>query len=334
MKIGLYHPDKLWLSLSNYVNNIKDYIRNYGVEFVPFSSFSHVPCNVDLVWDPRAGGLFPPPQAIYNIKKPVIITEHGCAPYFLPAREFYPNVRRRIVGEIKKRKSLSAWQKIANRGTEIIAVSKFGKWEAVNYLNINEEKITPIYHGVDTKVFTPSGKKDKKYFLHISQYQPKKNFNRILHAFQFIGKTTSNIELLAIVPGYPDNTHLSERIQIIYNMLNQSDLVHYYQNAIGFIFPSIHESFGMPILEAMACGCPVITSNSTACEEIGKGSALLVNPRSIDEIRKAMEVLLENKTLREELSESGLEKVKNYAWKQSAENHLRLFKQVIKFHKQ
>lgn len=95
------------------------------------------------------------------------------------------------------------------------------------------------------------------------------------------------------------------------------------------MFPSLHETFGMPILEAMACGCPVITSNVTACPEVAGDAALLVNPRSVDEIANAMRRLMEEQELRETLWERGLKRALQFTWRKSAKKHLEVFEKVL-----
>jgi glycosyltransferase involved in cell wall biosynthesis len=111
--------------------------------------------------------------------------------------------------------------------------------------------------------------------------------------------------------------------------MNHGELVTYYKRAVGFIFPSLHESFGMPILEAMACGCPVITSNTTACKEVAGDAALLVNPYSVDEITSAMERLVEDSALRRSLREKGIKRASMFTWKKSAQEHLKVFEGAL-----
>ena len=103
--------------------------------------------------------------------------------------------------------------------------------------------------------------------------------------------------------------------------------MHDLQNAFAFVFPSLHESFGLPILEAMACGVPVITSNVTACPEIAGDAAILINPRSVEDISNAMIKIAENKNLRKQLIEKGLERASEFGWEESAKKHLEVFEQ-------
>ncbi len=101
-----------------------------------------------------------------------------------------------------------------------------------------------------------------------------------------------------------------------------------YQNAFGFIFPSLHEGFGVPIIEAMACGIPVLTSKTTSCAETAGGAALLVDPKSISQIEEGMIRLVMDAKYKEELTKKGLERVRDFSWEKCAQEHLAIFKKV------
>lgn len=94
------------------------------------------------------------------------------------------------------------------------------------------------------------------------------------------------------------------------------------------MFPSLRESFGMPILEAMACGCPVITSNISACPEVAGDAALLVDPYSVDDIAGAMKRLIEDEPLRQSLRQKGLSRSRQFTWRKSARDHLKVFEKI------
>jgi len=125
----------------------------------------------------------------------------------------------------------------------------------------------------------------------------------------------------------------NESVELITTPILTEELVSLYRGALGFIFPSLHEGFGVPIVESMACGCPVITSNVTACPEIVGDAALLVNPRLVEEIVKAMQRLVEDKNLCNELRKRGLERAKVFTWQRSAEKHLEIFENILGFRK-
>ena len=169
--------------------------------------------------------------------------------------------------------------------------------------------------------------KNEEFFLHISQYQPKKNVDRIIEAYKKLSNPKP--KFILIVSGYQKTVN-DDNIILIKKAKETIELVGLYQKALVFVFPSLHEAFGMPILEAMACGCPVITSNITGCAEIAGDAALLVNPYSVDEISNAMRKIMESPELREDLSKKGLERVKQFTWEKSAKEHLKVFEMVLK----
>lgn len=107
-------------------------------------------------------------------------------------------------------------------------------------------------------------------------------------------------------------------VRLISEGLSSTELATWYRGGMGFIFPSLHETFGIPILEAMACGCPVITSNDSACPDVAGDSVLFVNPHSIDDITNAMKRLIEDDSLRQK----GLARSRQFTWRKSAEKNI------------
>lgn len=107
--------------------------------------------------------------------------------------------------------------------------------------------------------------------------------------------------------------------------VNFKYLPFFYSLASCFVFPSLHESFGMPILEAMACGCPVITSKLFSCSEVAGDSALLVDPYNINDLTNAIYCLIDNKKLNKELKQKGLIRSKNFTWHKCAKKHLEVY---------
>ena len=130
-----------------------------------------------------------------------------------------------------------------------------------------------------------------------------------------------------------------ENIAIKYNIHNRikyfflpqtKKLIGLYQKATCFIYPSLYEGFGLPILEAMACSCPVITSNYGATKEVAANAAYLVNPKSIKSIAKAMKVIATDKILRNKLINLGLQRVKKFSWEKTAWETLKVYNSVYK----
>ncbi len=331
MKIGVFCRTYAPFSVRNYVKHTISELTNGGVDFVRFAEKESPPDSVDFYWDPGTGR--PGPYyKLLNAHKSLVVTFHGVAHLALNLRECYgTSLKNLILGFAKKIKTLYEWHPFHQRCAAIITVSSYAKWEIQKYLGLDGDNIFPIHHGVDLKTFQPSNETNSQqpYFLHVSQYQPLKNVNRIIEAYARLPRKEKP-RLLAIVPGYTKREPFPKGVEVIRTPVDHKELVSLYQGATAFIFPSLRESFGMPILEAMACGCPVITSNVTACPEVAGDAALLVNPRSVVEIAEAMRRLIEDEHLRQELREKGLVRAQQFTWRRSAERHLEVFEKVLR----
>ena len=161
----------------------------------------------------------------------------------------------------------------------------------------------------------------------MAQNQPLKNIDRLLVAYQKIPVEVRH-DLVLIIPGYKKSVSISG-VRVIYEKQSAEALANWYRGAIGFVFPSLRESFGLPILEAMACGCPVMTSDNSACKEIAGDAAILVNPRDEKMIISAMLQLANDAKFRDELRSKGLKRAKQFTWHRSAMEHLKEFHRAI-----
>ena len=205
----------------------------------------------------------------------------------------------------------------------------------------NEEKIKVIYLGVSKK-FKPV--KDKKkieeikkkygikgdYILSVGTLEPRKNTKRVIDVFTQL--TAHNSQLVLVGKHGCGNQSKSQitnhKSQIIFTgFIPDTDLPSLYSGAKLFVYPSLYEGFGLPVLEAMACGCPVITSNVSSLPEVAGNAALLVNPKSTKEIKKAMEKLLTSEKLRKSLVKKGLTQAKKFSWKKTARQTLEVYKE-------
>jgi glycosyltransferase involved in cell wall biosynthesis len=129
----------------------------------------------------------------------------------------------------------------------------------------------------------------------------------------------------------PSDTHRQsgDGIVVIHERLSEEALLDLYQNALAFIFPSLFEGFGLPIIEAMASGCPVITSDTHACAEVAGNAALLVNPNATAPLLAAMESIIESEATRDTLRSLGLERAQYFHWSNAAKHYLSVFQSVL-----
>jgi glycosyltransferase involved in cell wall biosynthesis len=179
------------------------------------------------------------------------------------------------------------------------------------------------------RVLHSHGLMGKRYFLSVCTLDKRKNLLTLLKAFSlWVGQERDKETQLALV-GFPGNQSgklkqfiqehslLRGRVQVL-GFVPDAELPALYSNALGFVYPSIHEGFGLPVLEAMQSGLPVITSNVGALRELSRGAALLVDPHSVDEIAGALGELSQSEEVRTTLSEQGRARSQFYSWGRSA----------------
>jgi len=231
------------------------------------------------------------------------------------------------------------FKKYAQKASRIVTVSNYSKTDICDNYRIQASKIDVSLNGVNTN-FHPIGidqqiairKKysaGKDYFLFVGALHPRKNISRLLEAFdQFKSKTNSTNKLLIVGAKMWWNKKLEASFNqmchkkdvIFTGRKSPEDLNQLYASALAFCFVPYFEGFGIPILEAMKCACPVITSNITSMPEVADDAALLVNPYDVDEISSAMIKLNWNNDLRSELSARGQIHAQHFNWNTTAVN--------------
>ena len=275
-------------------------------------------------------------------KVPLILTLHDII--FLEARDrsnhsFYQNLgwfyRRLVVPLILK------------NCKRIITVSEFELNNIVSKLSIPREQMAMIYNGFN-EWFKPSTEaeftyqkyiNEAGYFFFLGNTDPKKNTERTLIAYsKYLEKSDVKRQLLMAdldkqflndILSRNNIEHIRKKIVIPGYIIN-SDLPNIYNNAFAFLYPSLRESFGIPLLEAMACGTPVITSNTSSMPEIGGPHAILINPEDPDEIAEIMLRLENDDDFYRQQEKIGIERAKLFSWKQTAERLLELYEDVYK----
>lgn len=224
---------------------------------------------------------------------------------------------------------------LVKRAKKIFTVSEFSKSEIISYFSINPDRVFVVNNAV-SKTISPNDTSDrwelndKKYILAVSSINPRKNFKTIIEAFN---KIDSDMHL--VVAGEANRAfnkvdYINEAVKnkkiLFLGYVSDEELGFLYKNAFVFVYISLYEGFGIPMLEAMSCGCPVIASNNTSMLEIGQNAALLVNPLNPEELKKGILDINTDADLRNNLIANGYLVNKEYTWEGSARKlYKRLF---------
>jgi len=211
------------------------------------------------------------------------------------------------------------------------------------YLNsINKHaKISVIPEGLDKsfKVLKNRNASKKNFILSMGDFSPRKNVPGVLKAYSRLPKDLRKKINLKIVASTQEPVRIFEKkakdlkvdstTKILVNV-SKSKLIDLYNNAYCFLYPSFYEGFGLPIIEAMACGCPVITSNYGAMKETAGNAAFLVNPVNASEIKNSMIQIIKSKSLRKKLRILGLKRASEFSWLNTAKQTLKIYERVYR----
>ena len=216
-----------------------------------------------------------------------------------------------------------------------IADSNTTKQDLIDLFEIPEDKIDVVYLGVSDR-FRPIGETREDFILAVSTLEPRKNFKRIIEAYISLRKEEKISDKLMIVGKkgwlFDDISTIPRAFQddiIFKGYVSEDELLRLFQTARFFIYPSMYEGFGLPILEAMACGCPVITSNTSSMPEVAGEAALLVDPYQIEEIKNAIYTLTKDAGLCTKMSAEGIRRASQFSWQRAAEQTSQVYEKAL-----
>jgi len=293
--------------------------------------------NVDVVhfpahWHTQSSSFF----LNRNVKK--ILTIHDLIPLLYP-ESYSRNLARRWNTSLKL---------IINRADHLIAVSQKTKEDCIEYLNIPPENITVIPNGY-SNAFHPitNGEKVKKhiestynldkYILFIGRVEARKNLTTLIKAFHKLKKSGLSHKL-AIIGGMGwqheevlrEIKRLDLQSEVVFpGYVPEEDLVKFYNAADLFVYPSLYEGFGLPPLEAMACGTPVVTSNTSSLPEVVGDAGIMVDPMDVDALADSMQRVLTDDALHEKLRNMGITKAQEFSWEKTAHETWQVYGQVL-----
>lgn len=267
---------------------------------------------------------------------PTISNIHDLAEFYFP--EKYGFLRSYV------RKSIARGQ--ANLSNHLVTVSNYSKKDIQRRFDISDNKITSIYNGVNIKLFGNirekldiEGLEENKFFLYVGELEKSKNVSIIFEAFLQLpeslkktykivcaGRRGNDYDRLKL---FIDKNNLNSQV-IILDYVTDEELQLLYNNCKAFIFPSLFEGFGLPIIEAMASGSTVISSNASCLPEVGGEAVLLFNPYKSEELVQKILLIENNNELNISLKEKSRERVEKFSWKHTAEETLKIYKKISK----
>jgi len=265
----------------------------------------------DLFWSP---GFMPP----MNCKIPYIVTMHDLIHIKYGSKHqifYYNNVIRPLL-----RKSAC-----------VLTVSEYSRGAILDWSQLPHNKVITVYNGISKGYTTVGPKFDPgyNYILYVGNKRQNKNLKRLLNAYAnsrlpddiklvLTGEATSELsELISYL-------NISSRT-VFLGYVPEKDLPSVYRGATALILVALHEGFGIPIIEAMACGTPVLAANSGALPEISENATLLVDPYNLDEISFGIEKIVNDSSLRKELVSSGLKRARKFSWDTTASRAWKIF---------
>ena len=252
--------------------------------------------------------------------------------------ERYPNMFDHAHITVKAKKAA------VSRSDHVICISKSTQRDLIKFCGISKEKTSVIYLGVDD-IFNQKDKfpnpyineEGKPYLLYVGGRAGYKNFNSFLSAFSNSIKLRNDFNIVFFGGGDITNTELNfaKHNGISPNQFLQyrgSDqlLAQLYRDASAFIYPSLYEGFGLPPLEAMACSCPVISSNTSSMPEVIGNAGEYFNPNSSEDIQQAIEAVIYSPSRIMQLKEKGMKRVKLFGWDKCAKETLDVYKKITK----
>jgi len=272
------------------------------------------------------------PNGIHKTRVPAVVTIHDLI--FMRFPEFYKTIDRKIYNSKVKYACSSA--------KKIIAISEQTKEDIIRFFKVDPGKIEVVYQSVSPVFFERTEIENlcakynisKNFILSVGTLEPRKNQMAILKALHsekidsqivFVGKPTSYVKNLY---DFINTNNLSSQVKFL-NTIPENDLAGLYQQAYLSVYISHFEGFGLPVIESMASGCPVITSNVSCLPETAGGAAILCNPNDFNKLVSQINILLENDNLRNDLIRKGNERAKLFHPKYFAKKMISLYTGIL-----
>ena len=262
-----------------------------------------------------------------------VVTIHDVKPLLFgelaSRRNFKRLVERWLVGD--------KWAKIDH----VLTDSECSRKDILGRMNLPQDRVTVVYPGVEPDRFRPlptdrAAQSSRPYVLCVAGGDPTKNVETLVQSFARLPRSVRESHDLILTGDFRRREDLRqlvahagiEKQTIFTGVVSDERLVELYQQATLFVFPSRYEGFGLPVLEAVACGCPVVCSSASSLPEVAGDAAILVDPLDIDGFTRAIEQVLEDAELRNELRQLGLRQAARFTWDRTARETIAVYEKV------
>ena len=226
---------------------------------------------------------------------------------------------------------------LAHKASKIIAISESTKQDIIEILGIDENKIKVIYLGNSMSLSLSKSNIDlpNKYLLFVGYRGEYKNFNRFIDSAAHLLNDDCDLNVICVGGGEFSPSELGKfekkdiSKQLLQFDLDDDSLAYFYNNALAFVFPSLYEGFGMPVLEAFACECPLICSNTSSLPEVAGNAAEYFDPYDVSDMQAVITKVLNDSHLRSELVLKGKNRLPLFSWEATAKKTIELYKSIL-----
>ena len=241
---------------------------------------------------------------------------------------------------------LRAWTSYSvKKAKHVLTISNSTKFDIIKEYKISAEKITVIYPGIKQSVCHESKESNMDnlktkygikgdYILFVGTLQPRKNISRLIEAFAKVGKKDLDLVIIGKkgwlyeeILNKPKELGLEDCVKFLHEV-EDDELALFYKHAQAFVLPSLYEGFGLPVLEAMQHGCPVITSNVSSLHEAGGDAAVYVDPLDVNDIAEKIKKVISSPQLQKELKEKGKKQLAKFSWEKTGKDTLKILEEV------
>jgi len=247
--------------------------------------------------------------------------------------EIYPKMFS-LKNKISERKKL-----LAQKATKIIAISENTKKDIIKFFGINENKIEVIYLAnsinINKNNYNISIELPEKYILYVGSRRGYKNFELFIEAISLLINDNNKLNIVCAGGGKFNDKEIEKlknlkiKDKVFYYSGSDSVLAYLYRNAIAFVFPSLYEGFGIPVLESFACKCPVIVSNTSSFPEVAGDAAIYFNPTDKISILNSIQKVIYDDELRDQLVYKGSQRVKEFTWEKTANKTKKMYEGIL-----